>query len=80
MNATTFRKEMFKCLDDIKFGRPLTITNKSDNFVLMSEKDYLSLQETLYLFQDPVTRQSLLTDSKDEEWFDEKDLAWNSGL
>lgn len=79
MNATTFRKEMFRCLDDVKFGKPLTITNKDDSYVLMSEKDYLSLHETLYVLQDPVTRKSMLTPSKDEEWFDEKDLAWNSG-
>ena len=79
MNATTFRKEMFKCLDDVKFGKPLTITNKDDSFILVSEKDYSALQETLYLFQDPVTRQSLQTPSENEEWFDEKDLVWNSG-
>ena len=79
MNATTFRKDMFSCLAEVKDGAPLTITNKNDVYVIMNENDYKSIQETIYLASDPVILKSLLTPSESETWFDEGDLAWNSG-
>ena len=79
MNATTFRKDMFTCLTDVKNGNPLTITNKNDAYVLMNESDYRALQETIYLISDPITLKSLLTPSEEDKWYEEDDLAWNTG-
>ena len=79
MNATTFRKDMFSCLAEVRDGAPLTITNKNDVYVIMNENDYKALWETIYLASDLVTLKSLTTPSENETWFDEKELAWNSG-
>ena len=52
--ATSFRNNLFQTLDSvIKFGEPLTVTSKSGNVVILSEEDYNSLMETLYLMSSP---------------------------
>lgn len=79
MNVTTFRKDLFSCLAEVKDGAPLTITNKNNVYVVMNESDYKSLQETIYVASDPITLKSLLTPSESETWVDEGELAWNSG-
>ena len=49
-NATNFRKNMFELLDrTVKYNEPVSISTKNGNAVLISEDDYNSLMETLYL-------------------------------
>lgn len=49
-NATNFRKQLFELLDQtIKYNEPVNINTKSGNAVLISESEYNSLMETLYL-------------------------------
>ena len=43
----------------------------------MNEKDYSALQETIYLLQDPVTREMIMTPSDQIEWIDESEFPWN---
>ena len=59
-NATSFRKEMFKLLEQtIKFNQPINISTKDGNAVVLSEEDYNGLMETLYLSSVPVVKESI---------------------
>ncbi len=60
-NATNFRKHIFEILDQtIKFNEPVNISTKSGNAVLISEDEYNSLMETLYLSSVPEMKEKLL--------------------
>ncbi len=59
--------------------RPILITAKRNNAVLLSEEDWNALQETLYLFSIPTVRESILENmnAPDDEFLSE--LAEDSG-
>lgn len=59
-NATNFRKNIFEMLDQtIKYNEPVNISTKSGNAVLISEDEYNSLMETLYLTSVPGMKKKL---------------------
>lgn len=59
-NATNFRKNIFEMLDQtIKYNEPVNISTKSGNAVLISEDEYNSLIETLYLTSVPGMKEKL---------------------
>lgn len=59
-NATNFRKNIFEMLDQtIKYNEPVNISTKSGNAVLISEDEYNSLIETLYLTSIPGMKEKL---------------------
>lgn len=69
-NITQARSNLFKLADQvIKFNEIVNITTKEGNVVMMSEEDYRGLMETLYLYNIPGMRESLLEGMKtpDEE-------------
>ena len=50
INVSNFRKNLFNILEQtINFNEPVTITTKGGNAVVLSEEDYKSLIETLYV-------------------------------
>lgn len=60
-NATNFRKNMFEILDrTVKYNEPVSISTKNGNAVLISEDDYNSLMETLYLTSVPGMKEKLI--------------------
>lgn len=60
-NATTARKNFFKLMDSaVKTHEPIIVTGKSGNVVVMSEEDYRSIQETLYLTSIPGMREKII--------------------
>lgn len=60
-NSTNFRKHLFEMLEQtIKFNEPVNISTKSGNAVLISEEEYNSLMETLYLSSIPGMKEKLL--------------------
>ena len=60
-NATSFRKDMFKLLEQtIKFNEPVNISTKDGNAVVISEEDYNSLMETLYLSSMPEVKKAII--------------------
>lgn len=60
-NATNARKNLFKLMDStVKTHEPIIITGKSGNVVVMSEEDYRSIQETLYLTSIPGMREKIV--------------------
>ena len=49
-NITELRKKLYGTIDSvIKFNEPVQVTTKNGNAVLLSESDYNSLLETVYL-------------------------------
>ncbi|NLJ70954.1 MAG: type II toxin-antitoxin system Phd/YefM family antitoxin [Clostridiaceae bacterium] len=53
-NITNFRKNIYKLLEEtIKYNEPLQISTKDGNAIVLSEDDYNSLIETLYLTSVP---------------------------
>ena len=79
INVTNFRKNIFEYLDNtIKYNDILKISTKEGIAVVMSEEDYNSLLETLYLIQSNKTKQDIddslnNIDNKDY-WVDESEV------
>ena len=60
MNATSFRKLLFELIEQtIKYNEPVNINTKNGNAVLISESEYNSLMETLYLTSIPGIKEKL---------------------
>ena len=50
LNATTARQKFYKIIEDAVLTKePIQITAKTGNVVIISEEDWRSIQETLYL-------------------------------
>ncbi|MBQ2603639.1 MAG: type II toxin-antitoxin system Phd/YefM family antitoxin [Clostridia bacterium] len=60
MNATSFRKQLFELIEQtIKYNEPVNINTKNGNAVLISEEEYNSLMETIYLTSIPGMKEKL---------------------
>lgn len=60
ITATRARQNLYKLLDEIsESNEPTQITGKRNNCVLISEEDWKSLQETIYLLSIPGMRESI---------------------
>jgi len=60
ISATTARSKLYQLLDDAADSHePIKITGKRANGVLISEEDWRSIQETLYLLSIPGMRDSI---------------------
>ena len=60
LTATEARSKLYKLIDDAtESHKPITITGKRSNAVLLSEEDWNSIQETLYLLAIPGMRESI---------------------
>jgi antitoxin YefM len=60
IKATEARAKLYKLLDETaESHEPIQITGKRSNAVLISEEDWRSIQETLYLLSIPGMRESI---------------------
>ncbi|MCH8495839.1 MAG: type II toxin-antitoxin system Phd/YefM family antitoxin [Balneolales bacterium] len=60
ISATQARKEIYRLLDEAsEIHEPIQITGKRTNAVLISEGDWRSIQETLYLSSIPGMQESI---------------------
>lgn len=60
-NATNFRKNLFALLEQtVRYNEPVNVSTKEGNAVLISEQDYNSLMETLYLSANQEIRESII--------------------
>lgn len=60
-NATNFRKNIFEYLNQaVEYNDVINVTTKNGNAVVLSESDYNSLLETVYLMSHPATRDTIL--------------------
>ena len=61
VNITSFRKNMYSLLEQtVKFNEPVNISTRNGNAVILSEKDYKGLMETISLCSIPEMRDILI--------------------
>ena len=78
-NITNFRKNIFSMLEQtIKYNEPVNISTKDGNAVIISEEDYNSLMETLYLYSIPEQREKIIEglNISIEECLTENEVEW----
>ena len=62
LTATEARKSLYNLLDDVALSHdPIQIVGKRHSAILISEDDWHSIQETLYLASVPGMRESIKT-------------------
>ena len=60
-NITNFRKNLFEFTEQVlKFNEPLNVTTKDGNIIVLSEEEYRSLIETVYLHSVPGLTESIV--------------------
>ena len=60
LTATEARKRLYRLIDELaESHEPVHITGKRASAVLLSEQDWRSVQETLYLVAIPGVRESI---------------------
>jgi prevent-host-death family protein len=60
LTATEARANLYRVIDETAESHvPVRITSKRNNAVLLSEKDWDAIQETLYLLSVPGMRESI---------------------
>ena len=65
LTATDARKKLFTLIDDVAESHdPIQIAGKRNSAVLISEDDWRSIQETLYLESFPKMRDSIIKGMK----------------
>ncbi len=61
INVTKARSNLYKLIDDaFESSEPIQITGKRNNAILLSEENWRSIQETLYLVSIPKMRDSII--------------------
>ena len=79
VNITNFRKNIYEMIETtIEYNEPLNITTKKGNVVVLSEEDYNSLIETLYISSVPNMKEEIIKRANDEsnEFVDEDEVEW----
>ena len=60
-NATEARSRLYKLIDEAsQTHKPIVITGKRHNAVLLAEEDWNAINETLYLVSIPGMRESII--------------------
>lgn len=78
-NVTAFRKNIFHLLEQtIKYNEPVNISTKDGNAVLLSEEEYNSLMETLYLSSVPGMKEKIVEGLRTppSECIPESEVGW----
>lgn len=79
VNVTSFRKDIYKLLENtIKYNEPINISTKNGNAIILSEEDYNSLIETLYIESIPELKKEILkrADDGEDEFVSEDEVEW----
>lgn len=77
LTASAARAKLYKLLDQTAASHePVQITGKRSNAVLISEEDWRSIQETLYLLSIPGMRESIREGMKTPVKRLSKKLSW----
>ncbi len=77
INITNARQNLFQLVADVNVGfNPITIVNnKGKNAVLISEDEWKSIEETLYLSSIPGLVEDIKKIRKTENWDNTKKFA-----
>ncbi len=77
VNATEARSKLYSLIDEaVSTHRPIVITGKRGNAVLVSEEDWNSISETLHLLSVPGMRESIKQGMNESIEDCSKDLDW----
>lgn len=79
VNITNFRKNIYSLVEQtIKYNEPINVSTKDGNAILISEDDYRSLMETLYIESVPGLKEEIIKGMKEpiEEYIDESKVNW----
>ena len=77
LNATDARSRLYKLIDEAAdTHEPIIITGKRGNAVLLSEEDWNSIKETLFLLSIPGMRETLREGMNEELDECSEDLDW----
>lgn len=75
INASEARAKLFSLLEQVNKDRlPRVITSKKGNAVLLSQEDWESLQETLYLQSIPSVMTSIKEAEIANDWVSEEEF------
>ena len=76
INITNARQNLFQLVADVNVGfNPITIVNnKGKNAVLISEDEWKSIEETLYLSSIPGLVEDINNMKKNENWDEAKEF------
>ncbi len=77
INVTKARADLYNLLlEAAESHEPIQITGKKSNAILVSEEDWRSIQETLYLLSIPGMRESIIDGLNSDADSDTKELDW----
>ena len=77
LNASDARANLYRLIDQANESHePVIISGKRNNAVLLSEEDWKSIQETLFLTSIPGMRESILEGMKEPLSESSKELNW----
>ena len=77
LNVTEARTNLYSLIDEASSThKPITITGKRSNAVLLSEEDWNSINETLFLVSIPGMRESIIDGMETNLNECEKELDW----
>ena len=80
VNATNARNDLYNLIDQtITSSEPIQITSRRGNAILLSEEDWKSIQESLYLLSIPGMKESIIEgiNAPVEECEDVESLGWD---
>ena len=78
-NITNFRKSILSLPEQtIKYNEPMNVSTKYGNAVIISEDDYNSLVETIYLSSDHEQREKIINglNTPLRECIPENEITW----
>ncbi|MDG4554647.1 MAG: type II toxin-antitoxin system Phd/YefM family antitoxin [Candidatus Competibacter sp.] len=77
LNATEARSKLYSLIDEAAIShQPIVIKGKRSNAILISEDDWNSINETLYLISIPGMRDSIRKGMEENVEKCSKDLDW----
>ena len=77
LNATEARAKLYHLIDEAASShKPIIITGKRSNAVLVSEEDWNAISETLYLLSIPGMRESIRKGLDEDLSKCSKELDW----
>ena len=77
VNATEARSRLYNLIDEAsQTHKPIVITGKRSNAVLLAEEDWNAINETLYLVSIPGMRESIIEGMETDLEECDKELDW----
>ncbi len=77
LNATEARSKLYNLIDEAASShKPIVITGKRSNAVLISEEDWNAISETLFLLSVPGMRESIKEGLAEDSSKCSKELDW----